>query len=147
MPADSAEIFVKSLVNSGHVILFSAAIPYQGGQNHNNEQWLTYWENLFLNHNFVIHDVLRPIFWDNPEIFWWYKQNMVLIAHEDYKLSSNAKYSLLRNVVHYELYNLINLELESVKKGKEKKLYYLKLLLKSFFESKHKQKNITKLKS
>ncbi len=41
---DSADIFVQNLVNSGNLILFSAAIPNQGGQNHLNEQWLTYWE-------------------------------------------------------------------------------------------------------
>ena len=43
LPSECAEAFVESLVNLGPVILFSAAIPYQGGENHVNEQWPEYW--------------------------------------------------------------------------------------------------------
>lgn len=43
----SASNFVKNLVNAGEVILFSAAIPNQGGQNHLNEQPISYWNHLF----------------------------------------------------------------------------------------------------
>jgi 2-polyprenyl-3-methyl-5-hydroxy-6-metoxy-1,4-benzoquinol methylase len=58
----SAELFVKNLINAGSLILFSAAIPNQGGQNHINEQWLSYWEAIFEKQNYVLHDVMRPIF-------------------------------------------------------------------------------------
>ena len=47
LPAARAETFVGSLVGLGDVILFSAAIPYQGGENHLNEQWPDYWARLF----------------------------------------------------------------------------------------------------
>ena len=66
---DSADVFVQNLVNSGNLILFSAAIPNQGGQNHINEQWLTYWEEKFAKYNYVIQDIIRPIFWNNSEFF------------------------------------------------------------------------------
>jgi len=59
------------LIKAGNVILFSAAIPNQGGQNHINEQWLTYWEEKFSKYNYIIHDIIRPLFWDDPELFWW----------------------------------------------------------------------------
>ena len=35
---ESADIFVQNLISAGKLILFSAAIPQQGGQNHINEQ-------------------------------------------------------------------------------------------------------------
>ena len=128
---DSADIFIQNLINSGEVILFSAAIPKQGGQNHINEQWLTYCEAKFLKHNYIIHDVLRPIFWNDPEIFWWYKQNMVLITPINFKFKVDVKSNHLRDVVHYELFNSKVNELEAIKRVKLGSNFYLKLFLKS----------------
>lgn len=130
---DSADIFVQNLVNSGTLILFSAAIPYQGGQNHINEQWLTYWEEKFAKHNYIIHDIMRPIFWDKTEIRWWYKQNMVLITPEDFKLKSDKKTLPMRNIVHYELFQSKAMELEELRKGKKKVTFYIKVLIFSLF--------------
>lgn len=42
LPCDSAEAFVDSLTQLAPVILFSAAIPFQGGVGHVNEQWQEY---------------------------------------------------------------------------------------------------------
>src|SRR5436309_14636146 len=39
LPKDCAKTFVHSLTRLGPVILFSAAIPFQGGRAHLNEQW------------------------------------------------------------------------------------------------------------
>ena len=47
LPSNCAETFVESLTGLGSVVIFSAAIPYQGGQNHVNEQWQDYWKKLF----------------------------------------------------------------------------------------------------
>ena len=41
-PAHATD-FVESLTRLAPVILFSAAIPLQGGTNHLNEQWPDYW--------------------------------------------------------------------------------------------------------
>lgn len=132
----AADIFIKNLINAGNVILFSAAIPNQGGQNHINEQWLTYWEEKFLKHNYVIHDVIRPLFWDNPKIFWWYKQNMVLVAPRQFKLNADLVYNPLRNVVHYELFETKVNNLESIINGELNTVSYLRFLLKSIIGNK-----------
>jgi len=133
---ESASLFVENLVNAGNVILFSAAIPHQGGQNHINEQWLTYWEEKFLEYNYVIHDIIRPIFWDNPEIFWWYKQNIVVAAHKDYELKFVKEIVPMRNIVHYELYLLkskelyeCNSRLTKIMTGKVNPINYFKWFL------------------
>ena len=100
----SAKAFVKSLVNAGKVVVFSAAIPSQGGQNHINEQWLSYWETLFLENGYVLHDVIRPILWDNPKIFCWYKQNMVLFGPKHIDFKTEVTYCPIKNIVHPELF-------------------------------------------
>ena len=47
LPEEVADLFVSTLSAHGDTILFSAAIPGQGGQNHVNEQWPTYWQKKF----------------------------------------------------------------------------------------------------
>lgn len=138
----SADIFVKNLVSLGDVILFSAAVPLQGGQNHINEQWLDYWEDKFNKHEYYMHDIMRPIFWDNPNVFWWYKQNMVLFTSKDYKLPEVVEHNVLKNVIHYDLYTerveylknkLIqrNEDIKKINQGKSGSFTYIKLFIKS----------------
>jgi len=74
----SADCFIQSLTKLSDIIVFSAAIPGQGGQNHINEQWIGYWQSQFIKHDFVFTDEIRPLFWNNEKIEWWYKQNMVI---------------------------------------------------------------------
>jgi SAM-dependent methyltransferase len=71
---------VSSLVKHADTILFSAAIPYQGGQNHINEQWVKYWVKKFEFHGYKFYDGLRDHFWDNKEVDWWYKQNIFIVS-------------------------------------------------------------------
>ncbi|MCX6278091.1 MAG: methyltransferase domain-containing protein [Bacteroidetes bacterium] len=74
----SADRFIESLTKLSDIIIFSAAIPNQGGQNHLNEQWIGYWESKFAEHDYVFTDEIRPLFWNNENVDWWYKQNMVI---------------------------------------------------------------------
>lgn len=54
---NSADIFVSNLIDAGEMIVFSASIQYQEGQNHINEHWPDYWEQKFLNHGYEMHDI------------------------------------------------------------------------------------------
>jgi 2-polyprenyl-3-methyl-5-hydroxy-6-metoxy-1,4-benzoquinol methylase len=47
LPLKSAPGFVESIARLGPVIVFSAAVPFQGGTNHLNEQWPDFWIKLF----------------------------------------------------------------------------------------------------
>lgn len=125
---DSADTFVESLINSAEVILFSAAIPLQGGQNHVNEQWLSYWEDKFRHHDYIIHDVVRPIFWDNPDVFTWYKQNMVLIMPRNSTLRLTEHPVPMRNIVHYEMFENKTQYLDNILRGRVNPLLYFKWL-------------------
>jgi SAM-dependent methyltransferase len=100
---ESADLLVESLVSHGDTIVFSAAIPGQGGQYHINEQWPRYWQEKFAKHGFYYHDELRPLIWENSRVDWWYRQNIFTISRE--KSPDNA---LLMDAVHPELFRLVN---------------------------------------
>jgi hypothetical protein len=70
-----AEPLVEYLCSLADHVLFSAAIPYQGGQGHINEQWQSYWGKLFQKNGFGPMSWLCP---NDPRIELWYRQNIVL---------------------------------------------------------------------
>ncbi len=88
LPEASAESFVESLTRLAPVILFSAAIPHQMGTHHINEQWQTWWVDRFARVGFIAVDCMRRRVWDDPDVEWWYAQNMLLMAREDYLSAS-----------------------------------------------------------
>ena len=61
-------------------VLFSAAVPFQYGTNHVNEQWPEYWSILFRGQGFECFDPLRAELWNDPDVDWWYAQNALLYA-------------------------------------------------------------------
>jgi SAM-dependent methyltransferase len=80
----SAACFVETLTKHGPIVLFSAAIPSQGGTFHVNEQWPGYWNELFKERGYTCVDCLRGVFWEDERIDWWYRQNMLLfVANEE----------------------------------------------------------------
>jgi SAM-dependent methyltransferase len=83
---ENAERFVDALTRLAPVVLFSAAIPFQGGQHHLNEQWPTYWAQLFDKRDFEALDSVRRLWWERTDIDWWYAQNLVLYVRRDHAL-------------------------------------------------------------
>jgi len=83
LPAHLAPSFVDSLAALSPVVLFSAAIPGQGGTHHVNEQWPEYWAELFRERGFAVIDCIRKTVWQNDAVEWWYAQNLLLFVRED----------------------------------------------------------------
>jgi SAM-dependent methyltransferase len=83
LPPEAADGFVEYLSKSAPIVLFSAAIPGQGGTNHLNEQWQDYWAEKFERLDFVAVDCMREPFWQNPKVMPWYPQNMLLYIRKD----------------------------------------------------------------
>jgi SAM-dependent methyltransferase len=71
-------ILADRLCQSAPAVLFSAAIPQQGGEGHQNEQWQSYWANIFASHGYKPSLFLRRLTWANADVNFWYRQNMVL---------------------------------------------------------------------
>ena len=60
LPRARADLFVDNLVAHGDLILFSAAVPHQGGEHHVNEQPPQYWREKFAARGYQPFDFLRP---------------------------------------------------------------------------------------
>lgn len=62
------------------IVIFSAAVPAQAdlGIGHVNEQWPSYWQHMFAQHNFVLTDALRPHILSDETIKWYYRQNIFI---------------------------------------------------------------------
>lgn len=79
----TSETLVDNLVAHAPVILFSAAPPGQGGENHINEQTYGYWRNLFQRRGYSLYDFLRPRLAQLEDVEPWYRYNLLLFVRED----------------------------------------------------------------
>ena len=82
LPHAKAATFVETLTRHGDVVLFSAAVPHQGGEHHVNEQPPEYWRKLFANRGYAAFDWLRPRLADQKQVKGWYRFNSFLYANE-----------------------------------------------------------------
>ncbi|MFN7948954.1 MAG: class I SAM-dependent methyltransferase [Blastocatellia bacterium] len=121
LPAECAEAFVNTLAGLAPVVLFSAAVPNQGGTSHINEQWPEYWARMFRKKGFLAADCLRMRFWNNERVTYYYAQNLFLYARRDYldahpRLASELQFSEapLVPLVHPQLlrYRMYDIERE-----------------------------------
>jgi SAM-dependent methyltransferase len=106
LPTDAAETLVATVTLLSDVVLFSAAIPGQGGRRHVNEQWPAYWQNLFGKRHYSAYDCIQPWIWNERQVEWWYRQNTILYVAD----AGTARFSLpsrtaeVLSLVHPELY-------------------------------------------
>jgi SAM-dependent methyltransferase len=82
LPDEVSVDLVKTLTDAAPVVVFSAAVPGQGGTHHINEQWPVYWAEHFAARGYVGIDCLRHKLLGNPEVEWWYQQNLVIYVNE-----------------------------------------------------------------
>ena len=102
-----AEEFVSFLTDMSDFILFSAAIPFQEGTNHFNEQWQGYWADLFERKDYVPIDFIRPALWNDDKISLHYRQNTILYSRRDRAKEINIPSLLdgqMLSLVHPEYY-------------------------------------------
>jgi hypothetical protein len=99
---EAAETLVQSLARHGNQVVFSAAIPRQGGEGHVNEQAPGYWQSLFNARGFRTYDDIRPLVWSNDKVFWWYRQNIFLAVHEE--IAGDRPSADIAHLVHPEIF-------------------------------------------
>jgi SAM-dependent methyltransferase len=78
LPAKCADEFVGALVAHAPAVLFSAAIPFQGGPGHVHEAPQSSWAKRFATYGYVPVDVVRPVAWNDDRVAFWYAQNTLL---------------------------------------------------------------------
>jgi len=77
LPEKRADRFVDDLCAVAPVVLFSAAVPGQGGTGHVNEQWPDYWVARFQARGFEVSGALRWQIWGDDRVENWYRQNLL----------------------------------------------------------------------
>jgi hypothetical protein len=82
IPHEHSGDLVDALCAAAPVVLFSAAVPGQGGTGHINERWPEYWRERFQARGFRMCDVVRPRVREDRRVVWWYRQNLLIYANE-----------------------------------------------------------------
>ncbi|MDF0497957.1 methyltransferase domain-containing protein [Bradyrhizobium yuanmingense] len=81
-----AEQFVHNLATHAEkYLLFSAAVPGQGGEYHVNEQPLDFWRERLTRHGFDAYDFVRPKITSDHRISFWYRYNIVLYVRREHQ--------------------------------------------------------------
>lgn len=112
LSSTAADLFIDSLTRHADLVLFSAAIPGQGGTGHLNEQFPDYWAARFANHGYAPLDFVRRALWTDRSVQVWLRQNVIPFASSRFV----EKHAWARRVaessgplsmVHPELYNAV----------------------------------------
>lgn len=82
LPEGRADGLVDDLTTVAPTVLFSAAIPGQGGTGHINEQWPSYWVERFRARGYAVSGALRWHIWGHRDVENWYRQNLLVAARE-----------------------------------------------------------------
>ena len=115
LPSARAEGFIADITRLAPLVLFSAAIPFQGGTGHINEQWQDYWVELFARRDYQVFDVIRHQVWDDERVLRFYRQNIFVFCRRDHVANcpglSAAHSNLPLSIVHPMQYALRTTEL------------------------------------
>ena len=106
LPPTRGASLIHELCSLSDVVLFSGAIPYQGGTDHVNEQWPSTWVDEFSGNGYRCFDLIRPFVWADEQVAFYYRQNSFVAVRESNtrlfhvasEIASNAP--VLWNVVH-----------------------------------------------
>jgi len=74
----ASRTLVANLVRHSDFVLFSAAVPGQGGENHINEQPYEFWRKIFAEHGYQPYDFVRPLVRRTKSVEGWYRRNVML---------------------------------------------------------------------
>jgi hypothetical protein len=97
LPPDSSRTFVETLTQHGDRIMFSAAPPGQGGENHTNERPYAFWRDLFAERGYAMYDCVRPKIAADRAIRYWYRYNTFLFVRSS--LRSHLPVEILKTRV------------------------------------------------
>lgn len=81
LPGEASSTFIDTLVHHSDCVLFSAAVPGQGGEFHINERPLEYWRALFRDRGYAAYDFIRPLLHENAVVEPWYRYNCIVYAN------------------------------------------------------------------
>jgi SAM-dependent methyltransferase len=110
LPEPRADGLVADLVALAPCVLFSAAVPGQGGTAYINEQYLPYWVDLFQKRGYIGLDPIRGHILGNDSVEWFYQQNTIMFVAPEHPLLAKG-FPTAQTIIHPALY-------ESVRTGR-----------------------------
>lgn len=85
LPPARGPSLVRELCMLSPVVLWSAAVPGQGGEGHINERPHAYWEGLFAANGYDLDDFVRPAIAGKLFVPVWYRNNVMVFRREGYR--------------------------------------------------------------
>jgi SAM-dependent methyltransferase len=82
IPGNACDTLIDNIVRHGRKVLFSAAVPGQGGEDHINERPYEFWRDMFASRGYRLFDFVRPRVDGNGAIEPWYRYNVMFFAHD-----------------------------------------------------------------
>ena len=111
------DTYMDNLTSFSDVILFSAAIPGQGGTHHVNEQWPSYWVKKFAARGYVPVDCIRFKIWHDNAVLSWYRQNLMIFV----KKNALDKYPALKREAERPVIDVVHFNYwENIRNGKKR---------------------------
>lgn len=101
---DIADSLIASLTRMSDLVLFSAAIPGQGGNGHINERWQSYWARKFKKNGFESFDIIRPTLWSSADVLYWYRQNTIVYRRSEETETVTRTANQILDIVHPEAF-------------------------------------------
>lgn len=117
----NSTVFIENITNASDNILFSAAVPGQGGENHLNEQWQSYWVKKFEGKGYYADESIRDAFWNEKRIIFWYKQNILFFSKKEKSEDSKKCKHNIYDIVHPELAVSLRMAINEL----ESQIYFL----------------------
>jgi SAM-dependent methyltransferase len=78
LPPQRGPGLIEDLTSAADIVLFSAAVPGQGGYGHINEQPHEFWIELFEENRFAITRILQRQIAGDDRVAWWYQKNLLV---------------------------------------------------------------------
>ena len=94
---EAADRLIDGLVRHGDLIVFSAAVPGQGGEHHVNERAYAYWRDMFVARGPRLYDAIRPLLSKELAVEPWDRYNSFIYANRTgaERLTAQARAALL----------------------------------------------------
>jgi len=106
LPSEAGSTLIQSLCDCADVVIFSAAIPHQGGTHHVNCRWQSFWASIFAERGFDCYDIVRPTIWGKDDVCFWYQQNLIVYIRASSPPAAGRVRAAVEalDIVHPQLY-------------------------------------------
>jgi SAM-dependent methyltransferase len=84
----AGEAVVETLTRCADAVLFSAAVPGQGGVDHVHERYPSYWGARFRERGYRVHDAIRPALWADVRVMPWHRANAFVFVRPGHPLGA-----------------------------------------------------------